>query len=230
MDYFDMLRDMGTPVTLALADVVTAADPDATHHTAWERHLHALAAPTAASRPAEPTDVVDALLRYRDPHGRWLTPQHIAAMTLHLLGAGSDTTTGLIAHSLERGLGDAARWQQLADPRQAAAHVEECLRLYPPIAGWMRNTRAEVTLDGITIPADARCLVLTGTANHDPQDPSLTDRLAFGAGWHDYVGTRLARLEAAALLNRLATRLPQLRLADGYRHRNDPLRRQATRT
>jgi limonene-1,2-epoxide hydrolase len=42
MDYFDMLREMGTPPTLALVDVVAAADPDATHHTAWERHLHAI--------------------------------------------------------------------------------------------------------------------------------------------------------------------------------------------
>jgi cytochrome P450 len=233
MDHYDTLRDLGTPAVLALAEAVTVMDPDAGHHTAWERHLHALTAPSQRSRPEQPTDVIDALLRYRDSDGRWLPGPTIASLALDILAVGWETTTGLLAHSLELGLTDRTRWQQFTDLDHAAAHVEECLRLHPPIAGRLRHTRTPVTLDGITIPEGARCLLLIGAANHDPRrfpDPDRYDphrpnaaaHLAFGAGWHSCVGADLARLEAVTLLRELATRMPRLRLTDGYQRRYYP--------
>ena len=66
------------------------------------------------------------------------------------------------------------------------------------------------TLHGVTIPADAKVLLLTGAANRDPSvfpDPDRFDldrdtgaSLAFGNGRHHCLGANLGRLEARIAL------------------------------
>jgi cytochrome P450 len=66
---------------------------------------------------------------------------------------------------------------------------------------------------GVTIPAGAKVLLLTGSANRDPEvfpDPDRFDldrdtraSLAFGLGRHNCIGSALGRLEARLALTEL---------------------------
>ena len=168
------------------------------------------------------------LLAYRDGDDARLTLDELAAIVLNIFGAGWETVSAALGHALVHGLREPGRWARLAhDHRYLAAHVEETLRHSPAIDGWLRLTREEVVLDGVTIPADARCLVLIGTAGHDPAifpEPSvfepgrsrLSQHVAFGVGPHYCLGAAVARLELTTALRALARRLPQLTLEGGH--------------
>ena len=58
------------------------------------------------------------------------------------------------------------------------AFVEETLRYDGPAKNLCRQTTAEVTIGGVTIPADSRVMVLMGSANRDERvfpDPETFD-------------------------------------------------------
>jgi cytochrome P450 len=173
-------------------------------------------------------DFIRKVLRYRDGDDSVLTEAEVASLAFNLLVAGHETTAGLLAHGLDYALSEPDRWQRISnEPGYVPAFVEETLRFGPAIDGWLRVTSRPVTLDGVTIPAGARCLLLIGAANRDPAafahpdrfDPHRRDgkdQLSFGYGPHFCIGAALARLEAQIALTRLAAALPGLRLAPGH--------------
>lgn len=166
-----------------------------------------------AGRPGG--DWVGAILRWRDVNGgdTALTLAEVASLAFNLLVAGHETTAGLIAHSLDSALSEPGRWRQLAgNPDAIADHVERTLRCRPPIDGWLRLAKRDIHLDGATIPAGARVLLLLGAANRE--DGKL---LSFGEGSHYCVGAALARLEAERALTALTARLPGLKMAPQWR-------------
>jgi cytochrome P450 len=178
--------------------------------------------------------LVGDLLRYRAGDDARLSLPEAAALVLNLLGAGWETTAGALGHALEHALVQPERWDRLAhDEHYRATHIEETLRYAPVVDGWLRLTTTDVTIDGVTIPAGSRCLLLLGTANHDPDvfpDPDafhparadLSQHVAFGYGAHYCIGAALARLELATMLRVLAQRLPGLRLGPDYVRRFVP--------
>jgi cytochrome P450 len=196
------------------------------------RYCQRLVAERAAGRLGH--DFVSLVLRYRGGNDAVLTEAEVASLAFNLLVAGHETTSGLLAHGLDQALSTPGGWAALAaDPAGVPAFVEEVLRMRPPIDGWLRLTSRPVTLGGVAIPAGARCLLLIGAANRDPAafadphrfDPDRVDardQLSFGYGPHYCIGAALARLEAQIALTRLATALPDLRLAPGHRSRYQP--------
>lgn len=178
--------------------------------------------------------LIGDLLRYRNGDDSKLTVDEVASLALNVVGAGWETTAGALGHALDHALSEPQRWAWLAgDEHYLNIHVEESLRRSPTIDGWLRQTTTEVTVDNVTIPAASRCLVLIGTANHDPavySQPEVFDpyrsaagqHVAFGAGPHYCVGAALARLELTTALRTLARRLPDLALAPGYRRQFKP--------
>ncbi|WP_173078813.1 cytochrome P450 [Phytohabitans rumicis] len=170
-------------------------------------------------------DFVSKALRFRDGDDEVLTTDEVASLAFNLLVAGHETTSGLLAHSLDNALSERGRWERLVDnPSGVPALVEETLRFGPAIDGWLRVTSAPVTLGETTIPAGARCLLLIGAANRDsavfahadafdPHRRDGKDHLSFGYGPHFCIGAALARLEAQIALTRLVTEVPGLRLA-----------------
>jgi cytochrome P450 len=103
--------------------------------------------------------------------------------------------------------------------------VEETLRRDCPVPGTARVANVDVKIGDVTIPKDARILVLLGSANHDEsvfEDPSRFElgragsgeHLGFGRGVHFCLGAPLARLQGRVALSVLTQRLPGLRLAD----------------
>jgi cytochrome P450 len=173
-------------------------------------------------------DFVSRALSYRAGDDEVLTEAEVASLAFNLLVAGHETTAGLLAHALDRALSVPGRWAGMADdPTSVPAFVEETLRFGPPIDAWLRLTRQEVTIGGVTIPAGARCLLMIGAANrdrtvfahpdrfdHDRTD--VRDHVSFGYGPHFCIGAALARLEAQIALTRLAAAVPGLRLAPDH--------------
>jgi cytochrome P450 len=172
--------------------------------------------------------VLDDLLTYRGGNEARLPAEQVASLLVDLLLAGWASTAAAIGHAIEHALADAWRWTRIpTDPHHRATLVEESLRYSPAVDGCLRRATADTTVAGVTIPAGGRCLVLLGSAGHDPTvypDPEFFDparaglsrHLAFGYGPHSCIGAALARLQVSTALDVLARRLPTLRLSVDY--------------
>lgn len=137
-----------------------------------------------------------------------VTAEVAVLMLLQLVGAGGESTAGL--------MGNAARLlathpdvqeQVRRDPQLVPALLEETLRLESPFRNHHRHIRRDTTLAGVPLPKDGHLLLLWGSANRDPAAfddpdrlqlgrPNLRNHLAFGKGLHFCVGAALARAEA----------------------------------
>jgi cytochrome P450 len=140
---------------------------------------------------------------------------------LLLLVAGNETTTNLLGNAVDALLAHPDQLARVsADPRLVPALVEETLRFDGPVQFLTRVATREVALHGVRIPADARVVVLLGSANRDERRFPEPDRfdvgrdtrghVAFGFGAHFCLGASLARLEARAALEALVPELPRL--------------------
>ena len=142
-----------------------------------------------------------------------------------LVIGGHETLANGLGNILHLLLSEPERWRKVCeDPGLIEAAVEEGLRVEAPVNGMIRITTHPVTVGGVALPAQARLLLLFGSANRDesrfPQaDQYLLNRagqpphLAFGRGIHYCVGAPLGRLEARIALEVLGQQLPGLRLA-----------------
>lgn len=154
-----------------------------------------------------------------------LDEDDVVANVVLIVSAGHRTTTSLIGSLLYRLLSDEQALEVLvAAPELIPNAVEEALRCESPIQTLQRKAVAPTTIGGQDIaPGDTVSLVL-GAANRDPAiftAPALFDcrrspnrHLAFGLGHHFCLGTRLARLQATAVLEHLLPRLPGLRIVE----------------
>jgi cytochrome P450 len=139
-------------------------------------------------------------------------------MLMQLVGAGAETTAGLIGTAARQlaqrpGLQDQLR----ADPALIDPFLDECLRVEPPLRGHYRVITRDTELGGVRLPAGGHLLLLWSAANRDPgryERPDEIDltrsgirqHLAFGKGLHFCVGSPLARLEATAAVRVLLER------------------------
>jgi len=162
-----------------------------------------------AKKPQE--DLLSGLLQATENDDR-LTPEEIIGILILLIGAGSETTMLLLGNAWH------AAWKHPAERERAFAGriedwVEETLRYDPVSQSSPRVTTEDVELHGVTIPAGAKVLLLSGAANRDPEvfpDPDRFDldrdtrqHLTFGNGRHHCLGAPLARLEAKLALKEL---------------------------
>ncbi|WP_432825503.1 cytochrome P450 [Dactylosporangium sp. CA-092794] len=139
--------------------------------------------------------------------------------------AGIDSTGALLGNAIDAFIEHPDQWELLRSrPDLIPNAVDELLRYEAPFRVFYRHTRAEVDLGGVTIPAGASVGVLYGSANRDPRQFPEPDRLditrenarthvAFGTGLHLCLGQPLARLEAAAMLTELTTRVERFERA-----------------
>jgi cytochrome P450/ferredoxin-NADP reductase len=112
-----------------------------------------------------------------------------------------------------------------SNPSMIPAFVEEALRYDGPAKNLCRQTTAEVTVAGVTIPADSRVMVLMGSANRDERvydNPDTFDLfrtftsenkiLTFGEGIHSCMGAPIARLTAQIALEEIVAGLDKTEL------------------
>ena len=185
-----------------------------------------------AERHRKPgVDLLSLLFAARD-EGQKLSEDELVSSFILILNAGHEATVHQTGNAIRTILG------QGGDPRRffgsaeaAAATVEECLRLDPPLHMFTRYAYEAVEVGGgIAVRPGDQVGLLLGMANRDPPafaesgrfDPGRPDQknVSFGAGIHFCVGAPLARLELQVSLKVLFDRLPGLRLAEEPRFRD----------
>lgn len=197
---------------------------------------------TAAKRDPQ-TDLLGALAHACNEGD--LTDDVAVLVLVQLVGAGGESTAGLIANATRilatnQELQDRLR----RDPQLIDPFLDEALRLESPFRGHHRHVVTDTTLGGVRLSAGSHLLLLWGAANRDParfvdpdtarlDRPNLKGHLAFGKGIHFCVGSALARMEALAALTTLLERTTSFTIADGgaewvpsllvRRHRSLPL-------
>jgi cytochrome P450 len=141
-----------------------------------------------------------------------------------LLMAGHEATVNVIGNGVLALLAHPAQWRRLCtDPGLDALAVEELIRYDPPLQLFERTAVRDTEVDGHPVPSGTKVAALLGAAARDPQVFARPDELdvgrrpnphlGFGAGVHYCLGAPLARLEVAAVLDALRTRLPAMALA-----------------
>ena len=140
------------------------------------------------------------------------------------MGPSLDTTIFATANMIWLFASHPDQWTLLRDrPDLMLNAINEVLRIETVIQGFSRVLTEDHTVDGITLPAGARALVLYGSANRDERqfaDPSRFDitranaseHLGLGFGTHSCPGGNLARMEMRALLEALLPRVERFEL------------------
>ena len=184
----------------------------------------------AARRTQGAEDLITALVE-AEIDGESLQDWEILGFSILLLIAGNETTTNLMGNMLNLLIDRPELWRQLRENRELVEPViEETLRYESPVQQLMRMTTREVTVSGVTIPADELVTVFFGAANRDPKefshpdefrlDRDLRNHVSFGAGIHYCLGAPLARAEARISLNAFLDRYPVIE------HGKTPAKRQ----
>ncbi|MDQ6660216.1 MAG: cytochrome P450 [Chloroflexota bacterium] len=127
------------------------------------------------------------------------------------------------------------QWNQVRDnPSLIPNAFEEVLRLESPLQSFSRLATSDYDVEGITIPAGSRVVVLFASANRDERKWEQADtfdvtrntsgHLGFGYGVHLCAGASLARLEGQAILGALARRVERFELVTSTRKLNNVIR------
>lgn len=145
----------------------------------------------------------------------------ILAYTWTMVSGGNDTTTGLLGGAVQLLQQHPEQRAALAaDPEQIRPAIEEFARLTSPVQGLARTTTRDVELNGRTIPAGRKVLLVYGSANRDEQafgaDAAELDIernpqriMTFGHGPHHCLGAAAARMQARVALEELLDRFPE---------------------
>jgi cytochrome P450 len=146
------------------------------------------------------------------------------AMVIDFVAPALDTTILASTHMLWLLGENPEAWQRLrADPELIPAAVVEAVRLASPIRGFTREVSRDAEYGGARLRAGDRVVLLFGAANLDERrypDPERFDldrppggNLGWGNGPHTCVGIHLAKLEMAALLRALLSRVERIEIA-----------------
>ncbi|MEV0245061.1 cytochrome P450 [Nocardia sp. NPDC050712] len=154
-----------------------------------------------------------------------LTPDVAVLILVQLIGAGGESTAGLIANAARILATDTELQHRLrAHPDLLPAFLDESLRWESPFRAHHRHVTTDTTLGSTHLPAGSHLLLLWSAANRDPtvfptpdtfdlDRPNARKHLAFGKGAHFCIGSTLAKLEATAALTALLTRTTEFTLA-----------------
>lgn len=166
------------------------------------------------------TDLLSALVTAQEEQDA-LSTSEILNFCMLLFVAGNETTTNLITNAALALFGHPETAERLrADPSLIERAVEEVLRYDSPVQGIFRTTAGEVSLAGVTVPADQKVCLLLGSANRDPEafpdadsfdiERTPNPHVALGHGIHYCIGAPLARIEARVALASLLRRTSSL--------------------
>jgi cytochrome P450 family 142 subfamily A polypeptide 1 len=178
-----------------------------------------------AARRADPTaDDLVGILVHAEVDGDVLDDLELLHESLLILVGGDETTRHVISGGMKELITSPDQRDRLAaDPSLMPGAVEEMLRWVTPIRNMARVVTRDITFGGQSLLEGQKLLLLYPSANRDESvfdDPfrfditrTPNDHVAFGFGTHFCMGASLARLEISIMVERLLTRLPDLRLA-----------------
>jgi cytochrome P450 len=179
----------------------------------------------AARKRMDPGDDIATSLLHAEVDGERLTDFEFNMFFLLLINAGGDTTRNLIAAGILALMEHPAERARLAtDPSLLPTAIEEMLRYTSPVTVFTRTATKDTELRGIPVRKGGRVAMFYPSANRDEAhfaDPDTFDvgrtpnhHLAFGGGGtHFCLGANLARVEAAAIVPEVLSRMTNLELA-----------------
>lgn len=156
-----------------------------------------------------------------------LTDLELLGMSHLLILSGLDTVAAAIGFSLfELARRPQLRRELRGDPEQTKVFIEEIVRLEPAAPLAARVTTDFVKVGGMTLPPGTPVRLCTAAINRDGSDEISTDELVmdgkvhrhwgFGGGPHRCIGSHLARIELAIVVDEWLTQIPDFRLPEGY--------------
>lgn len=170
-----------------------------------------------AERRRDPRDDLISELFAEDRHGPSLQEWEIIGLCITLLVAGNETTSNLIANSLNVLAADPDLWRRLREQREVVpVFIEEMVRWQSPTQTIFRTTTEAAVVGGTRLPAGSVVALGVGAANRDPRvfdhpdemdlGRDVRDHLGFGSGAHYCIGAPFSRLEAEKLLGAMLDR------------------------
>lgn len=165
-----------------------------------------------------------------------ITQEQAPVLVRSILSAGFDTTVAGLGNAIYAFTACPDQWELLrSDASLQRSAFDEIIRWESPVQTFFRTSARDVGIEGFTIRADTKVLLLLAAANRDPRQWQDADRLdlkrnnsghvAFGNGIHVCVGMMIARLEAEVLFAAFARRVARFELAgEPVRRRNNTLR------
>jgi cytochrome P450 family 142 subfamily A polypeptide 1 len=179
-----------------------------------------------ADRRGTPRDDLMSILVHAEVDGDRLDHDSLLYESLLILIGGDETTRHVLSGGMYQLIVHPDQWDLIRrDRSKLPTAVEEVLRWVSPIKNMARTTTREAELAGQTMAEGDTVLLVYPSANRDEDvfdDPFRFDverhpneHVAFGFGPHFCLGNSLARLELSVMFDRIAERLPDIRLADG---------------
>ena len=252
---FDAVQDLAQVLPLSIVpDFIGLPQEGREHMLEWgeatfdamgplnERCTHALtklpelfgyAAQIAASGNLQPGSFGAGVLE-AERDGRITKAQCPQLFTAYLVPS-LDTTISAVGSAIWLFGRYPEQWDRVREnPSLIPNAFEEVLRLESPIQSFTRKATSDYNVEGISIPAGARVVVLFASANRDERKwehadtfdvtRNTTGHLGFGYGIHLCAGASLARLEGQAILNALARRVDRFDLGTSIRKLNNVIR------
>jgi cytochrome P450 len=177
-------------------------------------------------------DMITALVEAEmteDGTPRRLDDMEILSFIGLLSGAGNETVARLLSWAAVLLARDPGQRRLLVDdPGLMPNAIEELLRYEAPSPIQARFVTRPVELHGVTIPAECKIALLTGSAGRDEREYPDADRFdvrrvfsrhaSFGYGPHFCLGAALARLEARVALEETLRRFPSWEIDEDGLH------------
>ncbi|NIJ37142.1 cytochrome P450 [Sphingopyxis panaciterrae] len=157
-------------------------------------------------RRANPGADIASLLANTEIHGEPVSLGDFVGNLILVLVGGNETTRNSINHSLIAFANNPDQWDAIrADPGLLPNAVREMVRYASPVIHMRRTATRDTELGGQQIRKGDKVVVFYPGGNRDPsifEDPDRFDvtrpvrqHLAFGAGTHVCVGSRLAEMQ-----------------------------------
>jgi cholest-4-en-3-one 26-monooxygenase len=187
--------------------------------------IYAYAGELAKRRRAEPADDIVTRLLQPDGSGQELSADEFDLFFLLLTVAGNETTRNAASGGMLAFFEHPAQWKRLlADPGLVQSAVEEIVRWVSPVNMFRRTANRDTELGGQRMAEGDKVVFFYPSANRDEDvftAPQVFDigrdpnpHVGFGGGGpHFCLGRHLAALELRVLLQTLAERMPDIRLA-----------------
>jgi cytochrome P450 len=216
---WEQLREWSEATVQSLS---IAPGVDGDHFLAQALALQRYLGEVADSRAVKPNDSIASRLLEFEQAGEISRDELVGFLQLMFV-AGHETTTALLAHTMELLAGDPALLSTVRGNTELVEPlIEEVLRTFSPLQRVFRVSTTDSEIAGVHIPAGSDVVVLLGAANRDDRrfvagdhlelDAADAAHLAFGHGIHHCLGASLARLEGRVAINRIVESVSSVQL------------------